>query len=496
MKKNILLSILVSWMVAASLPAQEIGYQGKVGIKAQEAIHKGDSVYLRMEVKTQGLSMESDRSLTLTPVVRKGDNNKMFTSVLINGKQRQKLYQRSRKLGQIAPSGYLVVPDKGDKWNLGSVTYHSAIPYEEWMKDASIELQEELCGCGGHSQQISVERLVDQIASEKIVTEYQVRPQVAFVHPQSETVKKRSTSYDAYLYFQVGTSAIQPSYQQNAVALDKVERFIGDLRADGNLTLASVSVKGSASLDGNEQGNRQLSDRRASALLHYLIDKGNLPADKASILPGGEDWERFEQLIDKTPELLNYRAQLHEVSSLPVSADQKEARIKALEGGKVYQTLGQYVFPQMRRVVCRVDYQVRSFGIEESKQVYATHPQQLSLEELFALVNSYGEGQPQFGEIFETAVRLYPDDKTANLNAAASYLQQGNAERAKNYLPKADPTTAEYLNDLGVYHLLKGEYEEAATWFGQAIAKGSTQAVHNKAELQKKLESLGNFHKK
>ncbi|MDR0891331.1 MAG: DUF3868 domain-containing protein [Mediterranea sp.] len=496
MKKNILLSILVSWAVSAPLSAQETGYQGKVGIKAQEAIHRGDSVYLSMEVKTQGLSMESDRSLTLTPVVRKGDNNKVFTSVLINGKRRQKLYQRSLKLGQIAPTGYLVVSDRGDKWNLGSIVYHSAIPYEAWMKGAGIELQEEMCGCGGHSQQISVERLVEQIANEKIVTEYKIRPQVAFIHPQSEGVKKRSTSYDAYLYFQVGTSAIQPFYQQNAAELGKVERFIGDLRADGNLTLSSISVKGSASIDGNEQGNRQLSDRRASALLHYLIDKGNLPADKASILPGGEDWERFEQLIDKTPELLNYRAQLHEISSLPVSADQKEARVKSLEGGKVYQTLGQYVFPQMRRVVCRVDYQVRSFSIDEAKQVYAAHPQQLSLEELFGLANSYRDDLLRFGELFETAVRLYPDDKIANLNAAASYLQQGNAERAQSYLSKADPTTVEYLNDLGVCHLLKGEYEEAATWFGQAIAKGSTQAAHNMAELRKKLESLGNFHKK
>jgi tetratricopeptide (TPR) repeat protein len=477
--------------MAAPLSAQQVaGYQGQVEVKTKEAIHQGDSVCLRMDIHTQGASVGSDRSLTLTPVIRKGGYAKAFAPILVNGRQRHRLYKRGVDLGKIPLGGYVVVADKGGKRDTSALAYKSALPYEEWMSEAHIDLEEELCGCGEHEMQLSVGRLVERIGAETMPTEYEMRPLPAFIRPQVEKVKKRSTSYDAYLYFPAGSTAIIPTYGRNATVLHGVQSFVGELESDPNLLLSRVSLKGGASIEGNEQHNEQLAGQRAASLLGYLQGLYQLLADKGTVLPGGEDWAYFARLIEEVPELSDYRDELRQISTLPVDADQKEALFRRLDQGHPFVLLKQFVFPRMRRVECRVDYEVRPFDVAEARQVYASHPQHLSLEELFGLANGYKSDDSRFGEVFETAVRLYPNDKTANLNAAASYLQKGDAARAEEYLVKADTMSAEYLNDMGVCFLLKGDYAQAAEWLERAVSKGSAQAIHNKQELQKKLDSL------
>ena len=67
----------------------------------------------------------------------------------------------------------------------------------------------------------------------------------------------------------------------------------------------------------------------------------------------------------------------------------------------------------------------------------ATAPQNLSLEEFYILAQTYEPGSEKFNELFETAVRMYPDDPVANLNAANTAISRKDYERALKYLDKA-----------------------------------------------------------
>lgn len=51
-----------------------------------------------LSVDFEGLRMPSDESLTLTPVLISGENEQALPAVLINGKEKQKVYQRQRNL--------------------------------------------------------------------------------------------------------------------------------------------------------------------------------------------------------------------------------------------------------------------------------------------------------------------------------------------------------------------------------------------------------------
>jgi hypothetical protein len=38
---------------------------------------------------------------------------------------------------------------------------------------------------------------------------------------------------------------------------------------------------------------------------------------------------------------------------------------------------------------------------------------------MYLVAQTYEPGSPEFNEVFDIAVRLFPDDETANLNAAS-----------------------------------------------------------------------------
>lgn len=76
-------------------------------------------------------------------------------------------------------------------------------------------------------------------------------------------------------------------------------------------------------------------------------------------------------------------------------------------------------------------------------------PQQLSLQEMFLVAQTYEPGSPEFNEVFDIAVRLFPDDETANLNAACTDLQKDDLTSAEKHLAKAgNSKEAERVRDV------------------------------------------------
>ena len=55
-------------------------------------------------------------------------------------------------------------------------------------------------------------------------------------------------------------------------------------------------------------------------------------------------------------------------------------------------------------------------------------PQNLSLNEMYLVANTYSNGSREFINVFETAVRLFPEDDVAKLNAAIAALSRGDVE--------------------------------------------------------------------
>ena len=61
------------------------------------------------------------------------------------------------------------------------------------------------------------------------------------------------------------------------------------------------------------------------------------------------------------------------------------------------------------------------------------------MEEMFRLALTYTPGSATYNKIFMTAVQLFPDNPTANLNAACIALIQKDTKTAAVFLEKAPP---------------------------------------------------------
>ena len=122
---------------------------------------------------------------------------------------------------------------------------------------------------------------------------------------------------------------------------------------------------------------------------------------------------------------------------------------------------------------------IRSFKLDEAKELVKTAPQRLSLEEMFAVAQTYQPGSEDFNHVFDVAVRMYPCDETANLNAANALLEQGRAEEALKYLDKVKSSVPEAENARGVAYLLLKDYEQAEQYIEKALEDNLDAAKHN-----------------
>lgn len=106
-------------------------------------------------------------------------------------------------------------------------------------------------------------------------------------------------------------------------------------------------------------------------------------------------------------------------------------------GGAAFRYVLKDIFPSLRRSEYKIDYTVREFTVDEGREIIKTRPQQLSLGEMFAVANSYEIGSDEYNNVFDIAVRMFPNDPVANLNAANIAMGKGDYASAKNYLAKA-----------------------------------------------------------
>ena len=95
-----------------------------------------------------------------------------------------------------------------------------------------------------------------------------------------------------------------------------------------------------------------------------------------------------------------------------------------------------------------------------------------------------GTGQA-YGNLLLRAADTYPDNPTANLNAARVCLLRGDTERAGQYLQHTADEPAAW-NNRGLLLWQQGNQREALYWFRKAADAGNTQAQENLKEIEKR----------
>lgn len=478
-------------------------YTGKIQSTPLGLNQQGDSLYIHILYDFDGIKVGSNHSIELIPVL-KGSGNMQMELPEISIKGRNNYNTSKRKLALMddnelafyqSEAPYRILKGFGND-KKQQVEYFVSIPFETWMKDAHMDINEEVMGCCKPGKLISSSSLFTMVTMEKLpVTEtYQIIPHISYVQPKAEPVKRREISCEAFLDFAVSKTDIRADYMNNPVELKKISDMIEGVKSDSSITVRGISVIGYASPEGAFLFNRQLSEGRAKALVGYLLPRFSFPEGMYNVEYGGENWEGLRKMvaesdmedkdgilniIDHVPATINYRTNTSRKKSL-----------MQYKLGNPYRYMLREFYPHLRKAICKLKYDVQNFNVEQAKEILHSRPQNLSLNEMYLVALTFDNGSPEFIELFETAARIFPDDKTANLNAASAALSRGDIILAEKYLEKADTTVVEYKNAMGVLLLLKGNYEQAKVYLEGALESGLEQAHLNLEELIKKEENI------
>ena len=254
------------------------------------------------------------------------------------------------------------------------------------------------------------------------------------------------------------------------------------IQNDKNLTVQSISIEGFASPEGPLAFNEQLSKKRAEALKDYLVKNEKASAKLYKVTFGGENWDGLVKALESSS-MKDKETFLNIIKNTTNDVKRKQEIMK-VGGGAPYRTMLKEIYPGLRKVNCKIDYTVVNFDVEQGRIIIRENPKYLSLNEMYQVANSYPKGSKDFVDVFDIAVRMYPTDAVANLNAAAVALSQKDINTALKYMEKADHTTAEFLNNTGVYNFLNGDIQRATAAFEQAAKLGNEAAQANLKQLQ------------
>ncbi len=117
---------------------------------------------------------------------------------------------------------------------------------------------------------------------------------------------------------------------------------------------------------------------------------------------------------------------------------------------------------------------------ERLAEIILTTPELMSLNQMFRVARLYPEGSAEFNRTIETALKHYPNDPVANLNAAVAAIAAGDFDRATELLAKAgDSPEAE--NARGILAAHRADFDTARKHF--EAAGSLPEALKNRALL-------------
>lgn len=436
--KRICIYMALGLLGAFSAHAQEINIGQTVARKISD-----DKVEVSFSMDCSTLRLPSRRQMVITPLIisRSESDTLALPSVCIAGRNRYRMNKRKERLygkeygkAPVAGEGQEMIRFNRKRDML--LEYNETVPAQEWMSGARVEIFRELQGCAGCGEALGNA----PVAELPLFKEEVERPNLQIMVAQAEE-KRRSFTRSAYLNFKVNQSALLADYMNNPVELAKIYSSIDSIREDNNYRIARIEIVGYSSPEGSYAANARLSEQRAKALEQNLKHAYQLDDSMIDCRSVPENWEGLAAwLREYRP---SYMQKVLDIIGQTPEPDARDAKIKAIDGGKIYNALLQEVYPKLRLVEYTVSYTVVPFSVEQGREIIKTRPDKMNHNEMYQVAASYGEGSDEYNRIIRMIAARFPGDRIANNNAAIVAWETGDYDAMRVYLKRLEEIKAE-----------------------------------------------------
>ena len=436
--KRICIYVALGVLGAFSAHAQEINIGQTVARKISD-----DKVEVSFSMDCSTLRLPSRRQMVITPLIisRSESDTLALPSVCIAGRNRYRMNKRKERLygkeygkAPVAGEGQEMIRFNRKRDML--LEYNETVPAQEWMSGARVEIFRELQGCAGCGEALGNA----PVAELPLFKEEVERPNLQIMVAQAEE-KRRSFTRSAYLNFKVNQSALLADYMNNPVELAKIYSSIDSIREDNNYRIARIEIVGYSSPEGSYAANARLSEQRAKALEQNLKHAYQLDDSMIDCRSVPENWEGLAAwLREYRP---SYMQKVLDIIGQTPEPDARDAKIKAIDGGKIYNALLQEVYPKLRLVEYTVSYTVVPFSVEQGREIIKTRPDKMNHNEMYQVAVSYGKGSDEYNRIILMIAARFPGDRIANNNAAIVAWETGDYDAMRVYLKRLEEIKAE-----------------------------------------------------
>ena len=426
---------------------------------------------VEMNMQLSDFDLKGDRVAVFMPAIVGESDSLLLHPVGIYSRDRWYQYLRSGD-GPVSGPGEQTI-----RWSErpDQLSYTEVVPYAEWMNGSQLVLLRKDYACC----RTLLAEARDPLTGYR---EVHYTPVFRYVQPVAAEVKTRELSGRAFIDFPVNRTEIHPDYRNNPRELAKIIGTIDSVRNDADVTVTAITIKGYASPESPWENNTRLAKGRTQTLKQYVQNLYHFDENFIRTDYEPEDWEGLRAFVETSG--LEHKAEILALIDDPTLApDPKELKLKTTYPQE-YKFLLQTVYPGLRHSDYTIEYTIRSFtDVDEIARLFRTAPSKLNLSEMFRYAQTLEPGSDLFNEVFETAVKMYPDDETANLNAANAAMQRGDLIQAAKCLDKAG-NGAEALYARGVLTALQGNYTAAIGYVEQAGAQGLPDASGVAAHLR------------
>ena len=462
--KGIISSLFLA--LAATAMGQQVDRLGLTDIDIRRS--NDSTLAIGMTVNPKLCHLKRSQLVEVVPVVKSADGENMaeLTPFAIAGKNQYYFNVRSGYPGEILLSG-----------SKTTTRYHESLPWQDWMNESTVDfvVRRSTCCTPDEEEKIPV---VEMDFNPPVIP---VESDLQWIAPVATAVKEFALEGKAYVNFPVNKTEIYPTYMNNPAELKKITNSIDTVRDNPDAHIETITLTGYASPEGPYLNNVRLAKGRTEAVRDYVSKLYDFPASVYITASVPEDWAGLRENIEKSD--LPMRDQMISFIDSDYPIEKRNDRFRELFPAN-YKILLKDVYPWLRHTDYLIKYTIRSYtDIEEIKEVLKTRPQNLSLNEIYLLANTYEEGSDEYNEVFETAVRLYPNDPLANINAANIAMSRNDVALAESHLLRAgDSGEANYAR--GMLYAKKKDYEKALEYLAKSSDPKAPAAIKKITDIQ------------
>lgn len=299
-------------------------------------------------------TVNTNQALTIRPVLNSGEMRYELPPLFLEGRKHALSVQRRNKSSRVdRPVRSDVIPME----NGGTVYYHQVFPDSVFVPGASLVFEIDAADCRRFYSETAREAARDFVTLHREVIEQPLPPpstgdriarDYPFVEedPGTNLLHIRPDRRKAMtIYYDLDRYDIRYEYRNNRLILAQMIAAINVIRDSGDSEITHVVLTGYASPEGPQARNEMLAGNRSRALRDFIVSRTGLPERAFVMHNGGSDWEGLEILVEDAD--ITRKAEVLDILRHSPESDRMR-RIRALDGGKVYEQILDGILPELR----------------------------------------------------------------------------------------------------------------------------------------------------